>query len=218
MNKVSITALLAWIILPAVIFAQASSIEISKKIYVVSSESVSVLEAGTDNVLQVKVHDQSVERLLVNSSQGTVRQDGKDFIIHPDKAGEIVLKIYNYNDLSHPVLIEERKMEVAFPPFAILAGKSGGKITREELLNASKVEISGSEEAMKVCAFKLSVSDHINGYTEFSGSNENITAEMNAALHEITVGSKVYVEYIRAGRTNEDCGRQFPPLSFIVSE
>jgi hypothetical protein len=138
----------------------APAVDITKASCKIVYEPVFVLQQGTDNVINIRVQDSAVKRLLVNASQGTVRQDGEDFIIHPEKKGEVTLDIYNYNDLSHPVLIDKRTLQVISPvssPVASLAGKRGGNISKEELLLATKIELSGAGNSMRVQEFKLSV-------------------------------------------------------------
>ena len=94
-------------LIPRLLFSQPPrpGIEITKATSRIIYEPVFVLEEGTANVLHIEVEDTSVNRLLVNSSQGTVKQEGSDFIITPEKKGELALAIYNYNDIGNPVFI-----------------------------------------------------------------------------------------------------------------
>jgi|GEM_PF-5858509 len=209
---------------PGFLYAQSTpgkTVQITKPTYKVVYEPAFVLEAGIDNVLRFSAGDPSVKRLLVNSSQGKVTQKGEDFIIHPESKGELVLKIYNYNDLSNPLLLEERKMEVrdADPaPGALFAGKAGGKITRKELGEVTKIEAGGTDRTMMIREFKLSVAGKDIEYREFSSRDENLTADMIASLKQLPVGSKIYIEYIRAGNENEPFTRMLAPLAFTVTE
>ena len=193
-----------------------TAVQILKPVYVASYESTSVLESGIDNTIRISVNDSSVKRLLVNSNNGTVKQHGEDFIIHPVNTGEIILMIYNYNDLSNPVLIEERKLEVRMAPIVTLAGKSGGKITKEELKKITKLEVSGVEGSNHVSEFKLSFSGKDIEYKEFNVRDENLTREMLAQMQVLAAGSKIYLEYIKVGNDQATC--QVPPLVFTVVE
>lgn len=214
----NIISILLWIF-PAVAFSQAKSqkVDITRTIYSPSQESVSVLEVGIDNALSINVNDKTVQRLLVNSSQGKVTQKGNQFIVHPEKPGEIILKIYNYNDLSHPVLIETRKMTVLPAPAAIWGGKNGGEISHEEIRNASVVRVSGLDQ-MKIRGFRLSVAGKGIKYREFQSKDDQLTPEMVECLQTAPAGAKIFIEYIRAGYETDPSTRQLAPLSFVVTE
>jgi hypothetical protein len=193
-----------------------SKVEITKPVCVTAYEPVAVLELGKANIVRVAIRDTSVRRLLVNASQGTVSQQGENYIIKPARPGELVLGVYNYNDIDNPVFVEELRMEVAGAPFATLAGKQGGTISSVELSNAKKIEVSGLDGAMKVREFKISVAADGIPFKEFYGSDEFLTEEMVNHLINVPDGGKIYIEYIAAG--NVACGsRALAPLSFTVS-
>ncbi|MEO8085592.1 MAG: hypothetical protein ABI763_02160 [Bacteroidota bacterium] len=193
-----------------------TGVQVKKKKYVLTYEPTSVLESGIDNAIHITVSDSTVKRLLVNSSQGIVKQKGEDFIVHPIRSGELLLRIYNYNDLSKPVLIDEKKMEVVAAPFATMGGKQGGKISKEELKLVTSVAVKGGESEMKITEFKLSVAGKGIKYREFSARDENLTEEMLAQLQHLPANSKIYIEYIRAG--SGESTRQIAPLAFTVVE
>lgn len=209
--------LIITMIAPVLSFSQ-SAVEITKPEFVRTWVPVTTLEAGIENTVHITVNDQAVKRLLVNTDGGSVRQKGEDFIVCPKAPGKLILKIYNYNDLSNPVLIEEREMQVVAPPFAALAGKHGGKISLEELKKVSKVELVDSRNSEKVNEFKLSVAGTGIEYAEYNSKNENLTGEMIARLQSLSPGCKIFVEYIRAGKPDGSPTRYIAPLSFVVSE
>ena len=214
-------ALLAMMIsISLMLSAQAQQkVQITKAIPVISYEPAFYLEAGKDNVIRIKVDDSSVKRVLVNADHAKVKQEGEDFIVRPDSEGELTLKIYNYNDLSNPVLIEERKMEArtqAPAPVALLAGKSKGPISKRDLSEVKKVELSTTDPSLKVTEFRLSVAGKGIEYKEFSAKGEDLTSEMISQLQQLPTGCKIYVEYIRAG--TRFTSRQLTPLSLVVGE
>ena len=191
-----------------------AGVKVLKPVSVVTYEPVTVLEAGTGNRIRITAGDSTVKRILVNASQGTVKQQGKDFIIHPEKPGEIILKIYNNNDLVNPVLIDEKVLEVVVAPFVTFGGKHGGEISREEIRQVSRVETSGMNDESKILEFKLSVAGKGIEYKEFFAKSDSLTGEMLTRLREIPAGSKIFIEYIRAG--NEFSSRQLPPVELTV--
>ena len=197
-----------------------SGVEITRPVNKISYETAFILELGKDNVLRVEPADTSIKRLLVNVSQGIVKQQGQDFIIHPESPGEIILSVYNYNDLSHPVLLEKRKLEVMEAPknpVAMLGGKQGGKITKEELARINKLELMQADSSLKILQFDLSVVDK-DLYRHFNASDENLTPEMKAAIGGLSTGGKINVEWIRAGNEFVSSTRKLAPLSFTVEE
>ncbi|CAN5646435.1 hypothetical protein BH11BAC1_BH11BAC1_13290 [soil metagenome] len=111
---------------------------------------------------------------------------------------------------------EKNKMEATRPPYATLGGIKEGIITREELKHVTKVEVNGVDSDMKITEFKLSVVVKSIGYKEFNSHDENLTDGMLAKLQQLPAGSKIYIEYIRAG--SGESTRQIAPLSFTVVE
>ena len=181
----------------------------------ISYEPAGVLTVNEKNKLRFESADISVSRFLVNASQGTVKQEGEDFIVTPANTGDLVLSIYNYNDIENPVFIEKRKLQVVSVPEAYIAGKKGGEITKEEFAKVEKVECSGN---YRITEFKLSIAGKEVGYKEFNRNGDTFSPEMIASIQQLGAGGKVFIEYIRA--TPEDGGatRQIPPLSFTIIE
>jgi hypothetical protein len=140
-KAIVITAILTSVLLIIEVSAQPGNqkIEILQPVQRTYYEPAGVLTVNQDNKLRFESNDPSVKRLLVNTSQGTVKQQGNDFIVTPEKTGELALAIYNYDDLENPVLIEERNMIVVASAAATIAGKNGGNISKEEFIKAEKL-------------------------------------------------------------------------------
>lgn len=178
-------------------------------------EPAGVLTVNAENKLRFESADASIKRFLVNASQGTVKQQGNDFIITPAKTGDLALAIYNYNDIGNPILIEERNMTVVSAPAATIAGKNGGQISKEEFVKAEKIECSGN---YTITEFKFSVAGKALEYKEFLGRGETLTPDMIAAVNTLRAGEKIFVEYIRAKPENSEAIRQISPLTFTLTE
>src|SRR5262245_29077954 len=113
-NSLTLLAILIAGLLSSNLSAQPGDhmVEILQPVTHVDYVPAGVLTVNTGNTLRFESNDPSVKRLLVNASQGTVKQKEKDFIVYPEKTGDIEISIYNYDDVENPVLIETRNMTV----------------------------------------------------------------------------------------------------------
>ena len=192
-----------------------TKVEVLQPVQHTSYEPAGVLTVNQGNKLRFETADNSVERFLVNASQGSVNQEGNDFIVKPEKTGDLVLSIYNYNDISNPVLIEERNMTVVSAPVVTIAGKNGGQISKEEFLKAEKVECSGN---YIVTEFKFSVAGKAVEYKEFSRKGDTLSPEMISAVQQLKAGEKIFIEFVRARLENSEATRQVAPVTFTLVE
>ena len=96
---------------------------------------------------------------------------------------------------------------------AAIAGKSGGEIAKEELLNPKGLETTDS--AFHVMSYKMSLIGKNVEYREFSGRDNNLSDDMRAAIKQIPSGTKVFFEYIKTETKNKE-SRMLTPLSFII--
>ena len=80
-------------------------------------------------------------------------------------------------------------------PKAIIAGISGGDISKDLLLKTG--EISCTDPKFKVISFTLSLSK-TNDIIEFNGSGNKLNGVMNDAIKGIGLGNKVIIEKISA--------------------
>jgi hypothetical protein len=192
-----------------------NKVEVLQPVLHTSYEPVSVLTVNRDNKLRFESADNSVERFLVNASQGSVKQDGKDFIVMPEKTGDLVLSIYNYDDINNPILIEERNMKVVSGPVVSIAGKNGGQISKEDFLKAEKVECSAN---YTITEFKFSVAGKAVDYKEFFRKGDSLSPEMIATVQQLHSGEKIFIEYILAKPENSEATRQLAPVTFTLTE
>jgi len=192
-----------------------NKVEVMQPVLHTSYEPAGVLTVNQGNTIRIASADNSVERFLVNASQGTVKQEGEDFIVRPERTGDLLLSIYNYNDIANPVLIEERKMKVVSAPVATIAGKNGGQISKQEFLKAEKVECSGN---YTITEFKFSVAGKALEYKEFFRKGDLLSPEMISAVQQLTAGEKIFIEYIRAKPENNEASRQIAPVTFTLIE
>ncbi len=100
--------------------------------------------------------------------------------------------------------------------YCTLAGKTSGKITKEEIESATSLVYVGSDSTWIVTQFKLSVAGKDVAYKEFNSRGGSLNDEMINYLKQVPAGAKFYIEYIRVG--NGIATRQAAPLSFVIAE
>jgi hypothetical protein len=100
--------------------------------------------------------------------------------------------------------------------YCTLAGKTGGKITKEEIESAKSLVYVGNDSLWKVTQFKFSVAGKDVAYKEFNGRGGSLSDEMINYLKQVPAGAKIYIEFIRVGYG--DVARGVAPLSFVISE
>jgi hypothetical protein len=102
-----------------------------------------------------------------------------------------------------------------FASKASIAGKQGGAITKDELLNSNGVETADSSHFIK--EYKLTVIGKNVRYIEHTGKDGSgaLTDEMKASIREGSAGTKIYVEYIRC-TNNGTHTHILAPLSFVL--
>jgi hypothetical protein len=166
-----------------------------------------------DKIIHVESDDTSIKRFFIKADQGTITESRYSFFtVRPERGGSLSLSIYNNNDIEHPVFIEKKEVMVFAEPEANIAGKSGGDISREELLKEGKVLCTGD---YRVERYKLSiVSNEINRDTYSTG--EILTENMLAALEKVHPGGKIHIEYIHIIPKSGGRSREATPLTFTL--
>lgn len=82
-----------------------------------------------------------------------------------------------------------------------IANRSGGEITKNEILNAGKLDLE-STSGINLASFKMTVV-YKNGPIEFSNEmNGFLTDEMRKAIVDAYPGCNVFLEFIKARNEN----------------
>lgn len=200
-----------------------SSISITSPEAKMAYKPASTLYTGMDNILRIESSDATVKRLWIETDNGEIHRGKSDYIIKPKNTGEVVLKIYDDSDRMNRKLLETRTMKAMNPPtiMAVINGKNGGKITKDELTKAEVIDVSCPEckdGTPFITECKISVVGKDVPYREFTIQGNTLTPELKEVFKTMGESSKFYVEYIKA-KISEDSpvNRLLPPLTFVVS-
>jgi len=185
-----------------------------------------LVRSSTDGSLDLK-------NVRILSDQAEVSKEGDDFVVIAKKAGEITLRLYDFTVVEKPVLIETKTI-TAFATIpagslaASLNGKTGGRITHDEIINAVGMKLLNPEsggdrvdKTVEIVSFTMSVfHKERDPVLNLRSDGSKITSEMKALLKESPRGSKVYFEYVKAGNPNSDdhSMRSLPPLAFVLAD
>ena len=97
---------------------------------------------------------------------------------------------------------------------ASIAGKQGGDLEKEELLNSKGVETSDS--AHHISGFKLTIAIKDSDPAEFASEHTGkLTVVMHDAIKKAPVGSKLFFEYIYCS-TIDNMPHILNPLTFVL--
>ena len=101
----------------------------------ISASNMNILYVGVDNPLCIAISGVPAEKMLVTVSQGTISKVSEcEYIVKPKIAG--VAKIVVYAEINGLMYTQEMHFRVRLIPMPIakVAGKSGGSIEKEVLL------------------------------------------------------------------------------------
>jgi hypothetical protein len=207
------------------VFAQSNN-----AVNIYNRESVTVYKAATqlytntDNVLRIEAADKSVKRLWIEATNAEVHMDKSDYIVHPKTAGEVILKIYDDSDRTNRKLLQTQTLKaIEVPSWNVaIVGKNGGSISKADLMKAETLDVicsSCKEEMPEVTECKISVTGKDVPYEEFAMKGNFLTENIKEAFGNMPVGSKFYVEYIKAKASHDQAStRMLSPLTFIITD
>jgi hypothetical protein len=99
-----------------------------------------------------------------------------------------------------------------------ISGKTGGKITRSEILDDGMIHMNeGRGPELRISSFMLTIVN-TKEMLEFKNNTDGkLTDAMRTSILEAPLKSKIYVEYIMAA-SDGSSNRSLPPMSFILSD
>ncbi len=81
------------------------------------------------------------------------------------------------------------KFEIFGGAYLVFAGKFGGKLTKKDITNTTKLGVEGCAKGSVIYQFDLKVTK--NGKTTtFHGKSDRLTEKMHAALRQLSVGDE----------------------------
>ena len=173
---------------------------------------------GSDNLFHYR--GIGSRKLIGKMGEKVIEQKDGFFIIHVVKAGTYILSIYDAAT-STLKLIEEKKFEaVDMPdPFASIAGKSSGFISKKELQLGDSLSVKSKKQTgNRIMSFKMVLINGKIGRAEYESKDGKLTNQMKAGIARAAEGTTVFFEYIRALVRVRGAGVSvnLPAISFIL--
>jgi hypothetical protein len=206
-----------------VIAQNKSSISITTPEAKMVYKPATILYTGMDNLLKIESSDLAVKRISIEVDNADIRREITDYIVIVKNVGDVVLRFYDDTDRMNRKLLESRTLKAINPPEmkVMMAGKSGGIISREELMKVETLEVlcpSCNENIPEVAECKVSIAGKGVSYKEYSVRGNILPDEVKEAFKNMTGDAKIYVEYIKVKPSSDSpLTRQMSPLTFVVS-
>jgi hypothetical protein len=96
---------------------------------------------------------------------------------------------------------------------ASIAGKPGGEIRKDELLNSKGLETADLNHY--ILEYRMSIAGPGVQYQEIQGSDSTLNDRMRMAIRSAQPGAKVYFEYIKCADKDNNT-HMLAPLTFII--
>jgi hypothetical protein len=193
----------------------------------IDNEEINRIYVGCDNLYHFR--GMTGKKLSALMGEQKVQEKNGFFILHVADTGKYVLSIYNdmtggQRASDAPVKLLAEKIFEAVPlpePSAMLANKSCGFISRNELLSADSVVVKSKRPTgNRVLSYKAAIVNSKSGRMEFESKNNRLTPEMKAAIRNAPAGTTVLFEYIRALVRVRGAGVSvnLPSVSFVLED
>ena len=212
------------IVLLALIFScNAQTGQKQKIVAAVSPTKMNVLYYGVDNPMAIAVSGVSPEEISVEIDNGKIMGELGKYVVQPMKPGTARIKVYQVKK-DKKVLLQESEFRVKTvpDPKAYVAGKKGGKITRDELLKANEVqafmENFDFDLQFRIVEFVLSTSFPGSSTIreEISKSNTFSKSQIDL-IKSLVKNQKIYFENIIAVGP-DGAKRKLNTVGFEISE
>jgi hypothetical protein len=170
-----------------------------KTVAAVAPTKMNVLYLGLDNPMSIAVSGYDASELRVEvDSNGRILGENGSYIIRPIRPG--TLKIFVYADNN---LVSETHFRVKTVPDPVVkvAGKKGGTISKEELLNAGKVivDMENFDFDLSFDIAEFTVAAVIEGYVEeYKSTSATFTKEQVDLIEKLKPEGRVYIQEIKA--------------------
>lgn len=193
------------IVLLALLFScNAQTGQKQKHVAAVSPTKMNVLYFGVDNPLAIAVSGVTPEEISVETDNGKIMGELGTYIVQPMRPGTAKIKVYRIKKGNKELLQEsEFRVKTVPDPKAYVAGSKGGKITRDELLKANKVQVLMEnfdfDLNFKIVEFVLSTAVPGTSSTREEISKSNTFSESQIDLiKSLAKNQKIYFENIVA--------------------
>lgn len=218
-NQHSKLRLLALLPLATVLFLGVACVNGKDKTDVVTAVEpvkMNVLYLGIDNPVKIAASGYDARDLTATVDNGKIIGENGEYIIQPGKLGTVTVTVS-----SNGKEIQKTTFRVKFipDPAIAVAGKKGGDITKQELLNANDVVVvmdSDLDISFDVVEFNVMTLKDGIVYEQKSNSNK-ITENQKEIIEKTSDGSSVYFQDINC-KGPDGVVRRMPAIAFKITE
>jgi hypothetical protein len=167
---------------------------------VVAPTKMNVLYIGVDNPISIAVSGYESSQLRAEvDSMGRIEGENGMYVIRPIKPGLLKVSVFADDNL-----VAERffRVKTVPDPVAMVAGKRGGDISREELLKTDRVEIvlENFDFDLKfvTAEFTVTILEPEGYIKEYKSNSALITEDQKKLIRQAKEGFPVYFKDIKA--------------------
>ncbi|MCL2327507.1 MAG: hypothetical protein FWC39_03220 [Bacteroidetes bacterium] len=197
--------------------------QVAKAGLVVSPTKMNVFYIGVDNPVAISVPGVPADKItafLTPAGAGSItKAAGGNYIVRVTQPGRVNIAVTaDFNGNKRSMGQEEFRVKQVPNPVAMVLNQEGGQIDKARLLAATTVDAKMKDFdfdlSFTVQSFNMSVK--IGIYTEeLAAPSNRITQPMKQKLQQVTKGSKVYFENIKA--TGAGSTRSLGVLLFTIN-
>jgi len=181
----------------AFLFSACSTLNEESHTTAIELTKMNVLYLGIENPVQVAVTGVLAENIELTGANCVIKKTEDGYAILPEDVEELTLTV----KVNEKDVVEKKFRVLNIPsPEITIAGKTGGVITKEEVLNAEGIEVELKnflfDIKFKVVSFNVTAS--AEGYSIEAGANnsDKFTKKQMRLLRKAKMGSKFYIEDI----------------------
>ena len=183
-------------------------------------EELDILYAFADNPISIYDDENEFAPIEVSIDNGSITKvDGNSYIVHPEKPGTALLSIRVLNRNGTLKEFKQKRFAVLSlsKPYAAIRGIKNGKISKQELIQAGRLELWFSEDMKcnyRILSFTLSdKNDLISG---LSSNSSRLTKAQREFINDLLPGTRLYIKNIQA-RTTEHVVMDIEPVEIEIT-
>lgn len=183
----------------------------------IAPTKMNVLYAGIENPVNIAVSGYESSEIEVSLTNGSIQGGNGSYIIIPRRPGNMLVSVWANGEV---VKVASFRVKGIPNPFAMLNRKTGGQITKEDLLKQEEIKImlANFDFDVKFEAVGFEVSLTKDGYvTNVRSESDNISESQRELITKAAVGDRVIFENILAKGPDGNI-RKISPMVFEVVE
>lgn len=182
-------------------------------------EELDILYAAADNPISIYDNEDEFAQIEVSIDNGSIiKVEGTSYIVHPERPGGALLNIRVLNRNGTLKEFKQKRFAVLSlnKPYIAIRGVKNGKISKQELLQAGRLELWFSEDMKcnyRILSFTLSdKNDLISG---LSSNSSRFTKAQREFINNLPPDTRLYIKNIQA-RTAEHVVTDIEPTDFQI--